>query len=81
MKTTTYYGKIYGLVYSSTSEKQSKIYADILNKMFGDYNKGKIRKTLQNMKHLVLVDHVTDNGKTTHYIYVRQPYDKLIHKV
>lgn len=81
MKTTTYYGKKYGLVYSSTSKQKVQIYADVLNKIFGDYNHGKIRKVLQNINNLILIDNIVRNGKELHLIYVKQPYDKLVHKV
>lgn len=80
MKTTVYYGKTYGLVYSSTSKKKVQIYADVLNKMFGDYNYGKIRKVLQNINNLILIDNTIKNGKELHLIYVKQPYDKLVHR-
>ena len=83
-KTTTYYGKKYGLVYESGSVKKANIYANTINTVFGDYSgQGeKIRKILQNMKHLVLLDHLKDkNGIETHCIYVKQPYDKLIKRI
>ena len=73
-KTTIYYGKKYGLVYTSKSRSETNIYADVINKIFGDYNKGAIRKKLQNIKTLV----ITDNDKDTYLIYVLQPYDKLV---
>ena len=73
-KIATYDGKKYGLIYKSKSQTEVNIYADMINKMFGDYNKGLIRKRLQNIKTLVIVD----NDKDTYLIYVKQPYDKLV---
>ncbi len=77
---TMYYGKKYGLVYSSTSEKEVNIYADILNKIFSDYNYGKKRTTLQKMRNLILIDHVHSDKKTVHKIFVKKPYDMLVRK-
>lgn len=76
-----YYGKKYGFVRVSESKKEADIYAHAINNMFGDYGKGEIRKTLQNIKHLVLIDHVEKDNKISYLIYVRQPYDKLIRKI
>jgi hypothetical protein len=78
--TTIYYGKEYGLVYSSTVWDKINVYADIINKIFGDYNHGKTRVKLQQMRNLVLIDHNTTNNKTTHNIYVKKPYDKLVRR-
>jgi hypothetical protein len=80
-ETTTYYGKEYKLVYSSRSRKEANIYASVLNSVFGDYNYGKLRKTLQNMRNLVLIDHVETGGKTTHKVYVKRPYDELVRTI
>ena len=80
-KTTMYYGKKYGLVYKTTSKKEANIYANVLNTTFGDYNVGKTREKLQMTKHLILVDHIEQEGKQTHLIYVKQPYDKLVKKI
>lgn len=81
MKTTTHHGKTYGLVCSSTSRTKINIYADILNKKFENYDYGKIKKVIKNNRNLILVDHITKSGKEYHLIYVKQPYDKLVHKV
>ncbi len=76
---TKYYGKSYGMVYSSTDRKVANVYADLLNKMFGDYGEeGTTRKKLQEMRHLVLLDHVTIGKKEHYIIYVKEPYDKKI---
>lgn len=80
--TTTYYGKDYGLVYSSPSAKEVSIYADIINKTFGDYNHGKKRVKMQKVKTLILIEHM-DMGNSTkiHGIYIKKPYDKLVRKI
>jgi hypothetical protein len=80
-KTTKYYGKSYGMVYSSTDRKKANVYADLLNKMFGDYGVGTTRKKLQEMTHLVLLDHVTIENIEHHVIYVKEPYNKKIRAI
>jgi hypothetical protein len=77
-KTTMYYGKQYGLVYSSESRHEINVYANVLNGIFGDYSKGKIRKELQKMRNLILINHVDFGDKIIHYLYVKEPYHKLV---
>ena len=73
-KTTTYYGKKYGLVYYTKSKSEINIYSRILDRIFDEYDYAHPEKLIKNTKLLILVEH-NDYG---HFIYVKKPFDKII---
>ena len=78
MKTLKYYGKEYGLVYTTYDLVKAKVYGDILNKLFiRDYGDKYIRE-----KFVVLLNHnIMKSGKTRHELYVKFPWANYVHDI
>ena len=79
MQTMMYYGKKYGLVFSSTSRRKTNVFASVINNYFR-FEYGKKEGSAPGT--ILFINHdVQDNGTIMHHIFVKKPYDRLIKKV
>ena len=74
-----YYGKEYGLVFSSTSRKRTNTIAHMLNIYF-KFDYGPKEGTVKG--NVVLLNHdQRENKCVVHQIFVKKPYDKVVKTV